>query len=166
MFSCVDRPWPRHVLNALSYSHLIPVIDGGILAKTRKEFLVHVDWRIHTVGPGKRCLVCMNALKRGDISLDKDGMLDDQEYIQTLGEDARHLVSRENVFAFSMSVAAHEVIQFAGLVTGLTRIGGVGPQFYHAYPGRMEVKELEKCEPECDYDKLTSSATDLTSNIL
>ena len=166
LFSCVDRPWPRHVLNALSYSHLIPVIDGGILAKTRKEFLVHVDWRIHTVGPGKRCLVCMNALKRGDISLDKDGMLDDQEYIQTLGEDARHLVSRENVFAFSMSVAAHEVIQFAGLVTGLTRIGGVGPQFYHAYPGRMEVKELEKCEPECDYDKLTSSATDLTSNIL
>ena len=166
IFSCVDRPWPRHVLNALSYSHLIPVIDGGIIAKTKKSLLVHADWRIHTVGPEKKCLVCMGALKRGEISLDRDGKLDDQEYIQNLDETAKHLVSRENVFAFSMSLAAHEVIQFTGLVTGLTRIGGIGPQFYHAYPGRMDVKELEECDPECEYNKLTSSAKDLTPNIL
>ena len=59
-----------------------------------------------------------------------------------------------------------KIIQFVGLVTGLTRIGGVGPQFYHAYPGRMDVKELEKCDPECEYNELTSSAVDLTANIL
>ena len=166
IFSCVDRPWPRHYLNALSYSHLIPVIDGGIIAKTKNDRPVHVDWRIHTVGPGKKCLVCLGALKNGEISLDKDGMLDDQNYIRNMDEGMKHLVSRENVFAFSMSLAAHEVIQFAGLLTGLTRIGGIGPQFYHAYPGRMDVKELEKCDPECSYNQLTSTAVDLTPNIL
>lgn len=166
LFSCVDRPWPRHTLNALSYSHLIPVIDGGIIAKTKNDLPIHVDWRIHTVGPGKKCLVCLEALKRGEISLDRDGKLDDQEYIQSLDEQFSHLTSRQNVFAFSMSLAAHEVLQFTGLVTGLTRIGGIGPQFYHAFPGRMDVKELEKCDPDCEYDKLTASATDLTLNIL
>ena len=96
---CVDRPWPRHLLNSIAYSHLIPVIDGGIFAKVKADGTPqHVTWRIHTVGPGRACMVCLGNLLRSDVALDREGKLDDPDYIAGLGEDEKTAVSRRNVF--------------------------------------------------------------------
>jgi molybdopterin-synthase adenylyltransferase len=165
LVACVDRPWPRHVLNTLAYSHLVPVMDGGILARVENERLVHVTWRIHSVGPGRACLVCLGALDRGDIGLDMDGKLDDPDYIANLPEEMRELVSRRNVYPFSMSVAAHQVLQLVALVTGEARVGGRGPQVYHAYPGEMQVLDGSACKVGCEYRALLASAPDLTGNL-
>jgi hypothetical protein len=165
IISCVDRPWPRHVLNAMTYGHLIPVVDGGILAKLDKGHLIHVDWRIHIIGHGRACLVCLNALKRSDVALDREGKLDDPDYIKGL-EESESVLSRRNVFPFSLSVASHEVLQLVGLLTGLQRVGAIGPQSYHAYPGRMDVKEVSLCEPGCEYSELDSKAPDLSPNLI
>lgn len=163
LISCVDRPWPRHVLNLIAYAHLIPVIDGGILARvTEAGELLHVDWRIHTVGPARACLYCLKALLRSDAALDRDGMLDDPDYIRGLSHAERERYRRRNVFAFSLSVAAHEVLQLVGLVAGNARIGGTGPQTYHAYPGVMEVSAVTHCQDDCDVSGLTASATAVT----
>jgi hypothetical protein len=162
LFSCVDRPWPRHVLNTLAYAHLIPVVDGGILARVDDNGrLVHVDWRIHTVGPERACLYCIDALRRSDVALDRDGMLDNPDYVRGLSAAERERYGRRNVFAFSLSVAAHQVLQAVGLVAGSQRVGGIGPQAYHAYPGSMAVTQTEQCDAECDVAPLTSSACDV-----
>jgi len=167
LFSCVDRPWPRHTLNAMAYSNLIPVVDGGIIAKINKDNLpLHINWRIHTIGPERRCLVCLGALRREEIALDREGLLDNPTYIQNLHPKFKHLISRQNVFPFSASLAAHEVLQFIGLATGLSRVGGIGPQIYHAYPGKMDVKETENCDMGCEYAELTANAADMRFNII
>ena len=60
----------------------MPVIDGGIIARVDDVGkLMHVDWRIHTVGPEHGCLYCIDALRRSDVALDRDGLLEDPDYI-------------------------------------------------------------------------------------
>jgi hypothetical protein len=162
LLSCVDRPWPRHVLNVVAYGHLVPVVDGGILARVNDAGkLLHVDWRIHTVGPGRPCLYCLDALRRSDVALDRDGRLDDPDYVQGLSAAERERYARRNVFAFSLSVAAHQVLQAVGLVAGSERIGGTGPQVYSSYPGVMEVLPIRSCEDDCDVAELVGTVPDV-----
>ena len=104
LFSCVDRHWPRRILNHISYAHLIPVVDGGILVRLRKEHLVGSDWHVHTVGPQRRCLECWGAFDPSIAGLERDGTLDDPSYIRQLDQNDL-LLRHENVLPFSTSVA-------------------------------------------------------------
>jgi molybdopterin-synthase adenylyltransferase len=166
LLSCVDRPLPRHVLNAMAYGHLIPVVDGGISARVKPDGTpLHIAWRIQSVGPGSACLVCLGALRQSDIALDREGKLDDPDYLAGLSEAERAAVARRNVFPFGMSVAAHQVLQAVGVITGLARIGGAGPQTYQGYPGEMSVERGAVCQPECGYLALTASAPDLGAGL-
>lgn len=164
VISCVDRPWPRWILNTVAYSHLLATIDGGIQARVASDGRpLHVDWRVHTVGPGRACLVCLNALRRSDVGLDRDGLLDDPDYIQGLNEVELERYNRRNMFAFSLAVAAHEVLQLVGLISGNQRIGGTGPQHYAAFPGQMTVTETLPCAPDCEFSTMTATAIDLAN---
>jgi hypothetical protein len=110
-------------------------------------------------------MVCLGALRHDAIALDRAGLLDDPEYIQGLGPEFSPLLARQNVFPFSLSVAAHEVLQLVGLISGDQRIGGIGPQVYHCYPGCMTAEHDRPCEADCSYDMLTASAADLAGNL-
>ena len=80
-------------------------------------------------------------------------------------EADKAVVSRRNVFPFSMSVAAHSVLQVIGQIAGFERIGGCGPQRYDGYPGRMKVEKNTRCDDECEFLALTASAPDLSPNL-
>ena len=136
IFSCVDRPWPRAVLNAIAYSDLIPVIDGGIALDTFADgHLRGGIWRAHTLVPGRPCMVCLGQLDLGELSLDRLGFLDDPKYIQTSGRDAP---ARQNVAMLSASVSAALLAQFVSLVAHPGGRGVPAPLRYMLAPHTLE----------------------------
>ena len=109
LFSCVDRPVARDVLNYLAHAHLIPVIDGGIAVETdrRKDSLFSAHWRAHIVTPYHQCLRCNKQYNSSMVVMELDGSLDDPSYINNLPPEER--VGNQNVFPFSLGVAGMEV---------------------------------------------------------
>lgn len=129
IFSCVDRPWPRAVLNMLAYADLIPVIDGGItIDPFPDEGMRNATWRSHIIRPGRPCLSCNKQLDLGLVEVDREGLLDDPTYIAGMSSGARP--TSENVAALSVSVTATLLAQFVSLVAGVGGRGEPGPLQY------------------------------------
>lgn len=129
IFSCVDRPWPRAVLNMLAYADLIPVIDGGIhIDPFPDSGMRNATWRSHVIRPGRACLSCNKQLDLGAVALDREGLLDDPEYIAGAGREPG--ASRQNVAALSVSVVGSLLAQFISLVAAPGGEGEPGPLQY------------------------------------
>jgi molybdopterin/thiamine biosynthesis adenylyltransferase len=153
LFSCVDRPWARSILNFIAYSHLIPVIDGGVMVKAHaNRGLLAADWRAHIAGPSRRCLECLEQYDPGLVAAERDGYFDDPRYIEGLPND-HPLKRNENVFAFSMSVASLEILQMLTMILAPFGVADVGAQRYHFVPGIMDQPSFEGCKPRCPYSE-------------
>lgn len=122
LFSCVDRPQPRRLLDHIAYAHLIPVIDGGIRVKHKDGTFSTVNWQVQTVGPNRPCLECVRAYNPGEADMDAKGLLDDPTYLEGLS-NSEDLRASENVYTFSSAVASLEMMQLVALVTGLQNFG-------------------------------------------
>jgi molybdopterin/thiamine biosynthesis adenylyltransferase len=155
LFSCVDRPWGRYVLNLISYSHLIPVIDGGIGVRTNRHGrLVAADWRAHTATVGRPCLQCLHQYDPGLVQAERQGLLDDPSYIEGLPKD-HPLKTRENVFPFSMSCASMQMLQALAFVLAPLSQPNPGAQLYHFVGNITEEPSYTNCHPECQFPKIT-----------
>jgi hypothetical protein len=154
LFSCVDRPWPRAALNFVAYAHLIPVIDGGIQVEvTSRKTLRRADWKAHVAMPDRRCLECLGQYDPGLVSAEREGLLDDPEYIRGLPES--HPIRRnENVIAFSFNVAGLEMLQFLMMVVAPLGVSNAGQQSYHFVPGIFDEPKFETCKENCLYPAL------------
>ena len=129
IFSCVDRPWPRGVLNGLAYSDLIPVIDGGIGIDTFDDGRMrNATWRSHVVRPDRPCMSCSGQLDLGEVSLDRLGLRDDPEYIKGAGRSEGP--SNQNVAPLSVSVTASLLAQYVSFSVAPTGLGDPGPLRY------------------------------------
>jgi molybdopterin/thiamine biosynthesis adenylyltransferase len=156
VFSCVDRPWARSVLNFIAYAHLIPVVDGGIRAEQMKtgKGIRRVNMRSHIVAPSRQCLECMGQYDPGLVSVERAGFLDDPSYIARL--DKAHVFKQnENVFTFGMSTASFELLQFLRMVVNSPGLANLGADYYDFVTGSFSSKN-EKCSPECPFSLLVA----------
>lgn len=162
LFSCVDRPWPRQVLNFIAYSHLVPVIDGGILVRTnsRTGRLVGADWKAQTVGYKRTCLECLGQYKTENASLERSGKLDDPSYIANL-ETKDIIDAHENVFCFSSHLASMEVFQLISLFISPSGINDVGQQMYHLVTGSLDHYPNEGCDDNCFFTSIAGRGDNL-----
>jgi molybdopterin/thiamine biosynthesis adenylyltransferase len=151
LFSCVDKPWPRAALNLIAYAHLVPVVDGGILARSKPDrALLSADWKAHIAVPGRRCLECLDQYDPSFVQMEREGFLDDARYIQSLGEN-HPLKRNENVFAFSLSLASLELQQMLSMVIAPLGVSNVGEFNYHFVTGRLDCQPTVVCKPSCLY---------------
>ena len=150
LFSCVDRPWARQIMNYLAYAHLIPVIDGGVGVEVRNGRMRGAEWRAHVAAPGRRCLECLRQYEPADVSLERTGALDDPHYIAGLPPDSHLLKSGENVFAFAAAAAAAETLQFLSMVVAPAGYATIPPQIFHFTTGTLD-HDPDECEPGCLY---------------
>ena len=147
IFSCVDRPWPRAVLNSLAYSDLIPVIDGGIAIDSFDGGeMRNATWRSHIVRPGRPCMSCNRQLDLGLVALDRQGLLDDPTYIQRAGENVMPV--NPNVAPLSVNVAASLLAQYVSFGVAPAGFGDPGPLQYALSTHHLEHRD-DATKPHC-----------------
>ena len=129
IFSCVDRPWPRAILNSLAYSDFIPVIDGGIGIDTFDDGRMrNATWRSHVIRPKRPCMSCNRQLDLGQIIPDIQGLLEDPKYIADSGRS--NVPTNQNVAPLSVSVAASLLAQYVSFSVAPAGLGDPGPLRY------------------------------------
>jgi molybdopterin-synthase adenylyltransferase len=156
IFSCVDRPWPRSVLNLIANAHLIPVVDGGMRLRQKPNgTMLSADWKAHVAMPGRRCLQCVGQYDPALVQVEREGRLDDPHYIASLPE-GHELRANENVFPFSLGLASLELNQMLSLAVAPCDISDTGEFNYHFVTGTLDVGRGKGCGPRCPYPDMVA----------
>lgn len=149
IFSCVDRPVARDVLNFIAQAHLIPVIDGGIAVETDNvDELFSAHWRAHVITPYHQCMRCNKQYDTSMVMMELDGSLDDPVYITTLPTEDRD--NNQNVFPFSLSLAGMEVNLLLRYLLARDWWPLAGQQDYQFLSADIRIIN-ETCHPYCSF---------------
>lgn len=147
IFSAVDRPLPKDLLNHISYAHCIPVISGGVFVDTKTDgTLGQAAWGVSTVGPGRRCLRCDGQYTSTEVTMERDGSLDNPTYLRGMTEK---VPTNQNVFPFSANVASFMVLEMIRLTVADGWWPDLGGKLHYSMiPNILQVKD-SSCVDSC-----------------
>ena len=150
LFSCVDRPVARDVLNYIGISNAIPVVEGGVAVEVRpgKYQFESARWRSHLVIPGNACLRCTGQYSSSDVVAELDGSLDNPSYISSLPENDRP--QSQNVFPFSLGCASLQVNMMIRYLIGEQWWPRIQRQEYRVIAGETRRTNAE-CREHCAF---------------
>lgn len=149
LFSCVDHPLPKDLLNHIAYAHCIPVIFGGIFLdnKTNRR-LAQANWSASVIGPGHQCLRCDGQYTTSEVVQEKDGTFDDPEYLKT-SSNGTAPPRNQNVFPLSAHLASAMVLEMVRyLIAEDWWPAKSGKVMYSFIPDTQE-RFLSLCKPHC-----------------
>ena len=155
LFSAVDRPLPKDLLNRIAYAHCIPVISGGVHIDNKPSGeLANALWSVTVVGPQRRCLRCDGQYTTSDVVMERDGSLDDPAYVRLPG--GARPPANQNVFPFSANLASLMVIEMVRLTVAEVWWPDPGGKLsYSLIPGRLRSAQ-EWCEDACSVSEATA----------
>ena len=150
IFSCVDRPVARDVLNFVAQAHLIPVIDGGVAIETdrKRDRFFSAHWKAHIVTPYHRCMRCSEQYNTSMVTMELDGSLDDPSYVRNLPPDEQ--LGNLNVFPFCLAVAGMKVNLMLRYLIAAEWWPSASQQDYQFITGETLV-DNEECFPQCAF---------------
>lgn len=150
IFSCVDRPVPRDILNHIANGHLIPVVDCGVKVQplNRRQQFSTAQWRAQIITPYHQCLRCNGQYSTGMVSVELDGSLDNPSYTAALPEGESH--NNQNVFPFSLGAAGMAVNLMLRYLLSPDWWPDAGQQDYQMHSGELRIIN-RKCHNYCPF---------------
>ncbi len=161
LFSCVDRPLAKDLLNHIAYAHCIPVIFGGVFVDNKTDGrLAHANWTVSIAGPGNRCLRCDGQYSSSEVVQEMDRSLDNPEYLKQHGEFSVTL-RNQNVFPFSANLGSLLVIEMVRYLIAEDWWPAKGAKTtYYFVRGNQERFDSLTCKPHCSvHDRIGAGDT-------
>ena len=149
LFSCVDRPLPKDLLNHIAYTHCIPVVFGGIFIDNKASGrLAQANWSTSIIGPGYQCLRCDRQYTTSDVVQERDGTWDDPEYLKTSGE-AEAIPRNQNVFPLSAHLGSAMVLEMVRFLIAEDWWPAKSGKTTHSFISGHQERSLSACSPHC-----------------
>lgn len=120
IISAVDRQTPRAMLNRLSYSALIPLIDLGTAFRVDESGKIIGDaGRVVVIGADRPCLACWGHLDSKMLAIEALSGEEREKQIEEGYIEGAHVV-QPSVISFNASVAAAGINELLRLVTAFS----------------------------------------------